>query len=129
MRRASSSFPVPPVDPGVEFGERVDFWDGDQVVAANQPIWPSTPPFLVGTADAWLAVERVDAVVRSECGPAFGFHPAAREAQHLGDGGSKVVVADLPGRHSAQHVESVDVALEERLLPCRGERAVDGLAR
>jgi hypothetical protein len=59
--------------------------------------------------------------VGAEGGPTFGFHPATGEAKHLGDCGSKVVVADLPGRHSAQHVESVHVALEERFLPAEAK--------
>ncbi len=46
-------------------------------------------------------------------------------AQDLGDRGSEVVVTDLAGRHPAQRVESVDVALEERLLSEGGEDPVD----
>ena len=59
--------------------------------------------------------------------PALGLDTMPGESQLLGDSGSTIVVADLPGRHSTQHVESVDVAHEERHLTCRGEDAVDGL--
>ncbi|MFC9817650.1 hypothetical protein ACFVJM_37010 [Streptomyces virginiae] len=36
---------VPPVGHGVELGERVNFGDGDTVVAVEPAGWPSTPPF------------------------------------------------------------------------------------
>lgn len=67
---------VPPVDHRVELGERVDFRDRDEVVAAEPADLALDSALLVGAADAGLAVERFQAVVRAEGGPAFGFHPA-----------------------------------------------------
>lgn len=48
---------VPPVDHGVERCERVDFGNGDEVVAAEPAGLALGSAFLVGAADAGLAVE------------------------------------------------------------------------
>lgn len=82
----------------------------------------------MGTLDAGQAVRGLDGVMRAERGPSLVLRPRAR-AQHPGDRGLEVVVADLARRDAAQHAESVDVALQERLLAAGGEDAVHRLAR
>lgn len=120
---------VPGVDHSVELGEGVDFWDGDEVVASEPADLPLDAAFLVRTLDSGLAIEGFDAVVGTDSGPPVGLDPLAGEPDHARDGGLEVVVADLPGRHPAEHVEGVDVTLEEGFLPSRGTDPVHGLAR
>jgi hypothetical protein len=74
------------------------------------------------------AVERVEAVVGAESGPAVGLDPGAAE-QHPGHGGLEIVVADLIGRDAAEPFEGVDVAFQKRLLSLGQRRAVRGPAR
>lgn len=120
---------VPGVDHSVELGEGVDFWDGDEVVASEPADLPLDAALLVRTLDSGLAIEGFDAVVGTDGGPPVGLDPLAGEPDHARDGGLEVVVADLPGRHPAEHVEGVDVTLEEGFLPSRGTDPVHGLAR
>src|SRR4051812_33767521 len=90
---------------------------------------PLDAALLVCTLDSGLAIEGFDAVVGTDGGPPVGLDPLAGEPDHARDGGLEVVVADLPGRHPAEHVEGVDVTLEEGFLPSRGTDPVHGLAR
>jgi hypothetical protein len=62
-----------------------------------------------------------------ERGPPVALHPAPGPAQHLADGRPKVVVADLAARHATQHVQRVDMALQEGLLPARRVDLLHGL--
>lgn len=48
--------------------------------------------------------------------------------QDRGDGGGEVVVADMPGRDTAESFEGVDVAFEEGFLPAGRVNTVDGFA-
>lgn len=119
---------VPDVDEGVEFREGVDLGDGDEVVTAEPADLPLDAALLMRPLDARLTVEGLDAVVGSERGPSVGLDPLAGEADHARDGGLEVVVADLPGRDPAEHIEGVCVALEEGFLPSRGADSVHSLA-
>src|SRR3546814_13044694 len=78
--------------------------------------------------DARLTVEGPNAVVGSERGPPVCLDPLAGESDHARDGGLEVVVADLPGRHPAEHIEGVCVALEEGLMPRRSADQVNSHA-
>jgi len=60
---------VPSVDHGVELLERLDLGDGDEVVAAEPADLPFDTALLVSSLDAWLAVERIDRLVRTERRP------------------------------------------------------------
>ena len=59
--------------------------------------------------------------------PPLGFHPAAAGADAV-DRRFEVVVTDVTGRNSAQHVERLHVSFHEGLLGPRSVNAVDGLA-
>jgi hypothetical protein len=98
------------VDEFVEFVQGFDFGDGYEVVAAEAADIAFHTALFVCAVDAGLAVERVDVEVGAKRHPAVGFHPLAGEADHLGDGGFEVVVADLAGRHTAEGLERVNVA-------------------
>ncbi len=99
------------------------------VVASGPADLPLDAALLVCTLDSGLAIEGFDAVVGTDGGPPVGLDPLAGEPDHARDGGLEVVVADIPGRHPAEHVEGVDVTLEEGFLPSRGTDPVHGLAR
>lgn len=99
------------------------------MVASEPADLPLDAALLVRTLDSGLAIEGFDAVVGTDGGPPVGLDPLAGEPDHARDGGLEVVVADLPGRHPAEHVEGVDVTLEEGFLPSRGTDPVHGLAR
>ncbi|STD12644.1 Uncharacterised protein [Dermatophilus congolensis] len=120
----------PGADLVVEFVQGGDFGHGGEVVAAEPADLALDATFLVGAVDAWLAVERVEAVVGAEQHPAFVLVaqpvPAVDDLHH---GRGEVVVADVTGRDTTQGVEGLDVSLEEGLLPARRVDAVNGLAR
>src|SRR4051795_7842330 len=44
------------------------------------------------------------------------YRGSGQNPDHAGDGGSEIVVADLPVRHPTHHIEGIGVALEEHLL-------------
>ena len=70
--------------------------------------------FLVGAADARLAEERLEPVVRTQRGEPVRLDAVAT-LQHLGHRGFQVVVAH-PGRDAAEVFEHADMAIEEHLL-------------
>src|SRR5207247_2584129 len=71
---------------------------GDEVVAAEPADLPLDAALLVRALQAGLAVERIDAEVRTERGPSGGFDALPGEPEGLGDRRPQVVVADLAGR-------------------------------
>jgi hypothetical protein len=89
---------VPGIDHGVQVLDRVGFGDRDEVVAAKPADVALDPALLVRPGDAGLAVERLDPVVRPECGPAVCLDPLPGEPEDRCDGGLEVVVTDLAGR-------------------------------
>lgn len=130
--RADPAVPVvqvPLVDHLVQLGEGGDFWDRGEVVAAEVADHPFDAALLVGSFDAWAAVEALDGEVGAESDPPVGLHPGPAQAQHLGDGRLQVVVADLASRDTAERAQCVHVPLEEGFLAAGGEDPVDGFAR
>ena len=119
--------PVGGVNPGVELGQAGHPSGRDQVVAAEAAALALDAALLVAALDAGDAVERVEAVVAPEGHPALRL-PAVAANEHALHGRLQVVVAHLVGRGSAQHVERVEVALQEGLLTLAGEDPVHRLA-
>src|SRR3954452_440103 len=97
------------------------------MVAAEPSALTLHATLLMGTLDAGVAVERVEAVVGPERHPAGRLGAVAAE-QHPGDRGLEVVVADLVGWCPAQHLEGLLMAFQERLLPLGGVGPVHRLA-
>lgn len=77
----------------------------------------------MGTFDAGLAVETLNAEVRPEGDPPVGLNSSAALPQHPGDGGLQIVVADLGPGDPAQGPQCVDVAFEKGFLAAGGEHA------
>src|SRR5258708_5292977 len=82
----------------------------------------------MGAVDAGPAVEDLHAGPGAERGPSLGLHAGPGEAEDLGNRRTEVVVADFSAWQPSQHLESVEVALEEGFLSLRDEDAVDGLS-
>lgn len=120
---------VPLVDHRVELGQRVNNGHGDEVVAPEVADLALHSALLVSALDSRPAIERVDAPVRAELGPAFGFHPHPAQPDHPGDRRLQVVVADPAAGNASQGFQRVDVAFDEGLLAAGCEDPVDGLAR
>src|SRR5580692_7162230 len=102
-------------------------WGTGTLVAAEPADLALHAALLMGALQAGLAIEGIQAGPGPEGGPPVSLHPGPGEAEHAGHRRSQVVVADLPRRHAAQHVERVHVAFEERLLPLRSRDAVHRL--
>jgi len=119
---------VPGVEQRVQLGYGAHPGNRDQVVAAEPADLALHAALLMGPLQAGLAVEGIQAGPGPEGGPPVGLHPNPGEAEHAGHRRGQVVVADLPGRHAAQHAERMRVALEKRLLPLRSRHAVHCLA-
>ncbi len=111
----------------VQLGEGLYLRDGDEVVAAKPPDVAFDPAFLVGTADAWLAVERVKVEMGPERDPPVSLDTLPGEPDHLGYGCFQVVVANFARRYTTEHGEGRHVAFEEGLLATGRGHSVHGL--
>ena len=112
----------------VECRERSDVWDRGEMSSAEPPDLSLDTALLMRPLDAGDAEERVVAVVRAhrdEPGVLQAL-AAQRDPDHRR---GEVVVADHPGRDTAECFEGAGVAVEERLLGLVGVGDVDGLAR
>lgn len=100
----------------------------DQMLAAEPAALVLHPALLMGAFPTRRAVERREAVPRSERRPPRRLRARAAE-QHQLHRRLEVVIPDVDRRHPTQHLERLNVALEERLLRGRGVDPVDSLAR
>ncbi len=84
--------------PGIKFGQALDFGHRDQMGAPEPAAFAFHPALLMRPADPGLAVERIKPHVRPEQHPSIRFSAVAPK-QHSLNRRFEVVVADLVERY------------------------------